>query len=63
MFLRSVLHCSTRAKVRTFALYRSVTMLHSPFSMLQTCPIWHKVPKLLPYLLGYIFFFELFLCT
>ncbi|KDS54574.1 hypothetical protein M099_1672 [Phocaeicola vulgatus str. 3975 RP4] len=38
-------------------------MLHSPFSMLQTCPIWHKVPKLLPYLLGYIFFFELFLCT
>lgn len=51
-----------KSKGKDIRLISEVTMLHSPFSMLQTCPIWHKVPKLLLFIRLYILF-ELFLCT
>ncbi|NBH67083.1 hypothetical protein D3Z46_12375 [Bacteroides sartorii] len=63
MFLRSVLHGSTRAKVKTSALFSGETMLHSPFPMLQTQPIMGWSIEITSFLLGYIYFFELFLCT
>ncbi|TDA73638.1 hypothetical protein E1I98_20115 [Phocaeicola dorei] len=63
MFLFSVLHGSTRAKIKTSALFSGGTMLHSPFPMLQTHPIMAGSIEITSFLLGYIYFFELFLCT